>query len=249
MRCGLRLRQRDSARARCRLRHARLPGTCPAAPATVDEQAVDRIWHAVQGRAYGWQAAERLPPFLILKADLEHHAPAARMPRPVDSAIRQRRLDQRRVVLLLPPESRKLAVQYLDRPPFSHCGDSTPCPLDSRAPHRADLGGRATDAWTRRSPQVHMLTAGVCPAAKSTFSLLNQRSIGRRHVSDNSGSSHSHNPAGRAPDAARHAVVVSTAGCHIGEHLEQRPAEASTGPVTPNRADVAQRHRPRYHTE
>jgi hypothetical protein len=36
------------------------------------------------------------------------------MPRPIDSAIGQRSLDQRRVVLLLPPESRKLAVQDLD---------------------------------------------------------------------------------------------------------------------------------------
>ena len=100
MRRGLRLRQRDSARARRRVRLARLPGTCPAAPAAVDEQAADGIWHAVQGRTYGRQAPERLPLFLILKADLEHHAPAVRMPRPVDSAVGQRRLDQCRVVLL-----------------------------------------------------------------------------------------------------------------------------------------------------
>jgi hypothetical protein len=39
----------------------------------------------------------------------------------------------------------------------------------------------------------------------------------------------------------RHAVVVSAAGCRIGEHLGQRPAEASSGPVTPNRPDVAPR--------
>ncbi len=122
---SLRLGQRDSARARRRLRLARLAGTCSAASAAVDEQAVDGIRHAVQGRTYGRQAAEPLPPFLILKADLEHHAPVVRMPRPVDSAVRQRRLDQCRVVLLLPPESRELSVQDLDRPPFNHCGDST----------------------------------------------------------------------------------------------------------------------------
>src|SRR5580704_1805191 len=127
MRRGLRLGQRDSARARCRLRLARLAGTCPAAPAAVDEQAVDGIWHAVQGRTYGRQAEECLPPFLIFEADLEHHAPAVRMPRPVGGAIRQRRLDQCRVVPLLPSESRELAVQDLDRPPFSHCGDGTSC--------------------------------------------------------------------------------------------------------------------------
>src|SRR5580704_3312664 len=149
MRRGLRLRQRDSARARRRLRPARLAGTCPAAPATVDEQAVDGIWHAVQGRTHGRQAAKCLPSFLIVKADLEHYAPAVRMPRPVDSAIRQRRLDQCRVVLLLPPESRKLAVQYLDRPPFSHRGDSTSC---SRIPGlRTDLilPKGAVDAYAR----------------------------------------------------------------------------------------------------
>jgi hypothetical protein len=43
------------------------------------------------------------------------------MPGPVDGAIGQRRFDQCVVVLLLPPESRKLPVQNLDRPPFSHC--------------------------------------------------------------------------------------------------------------------------------
>src|ERR1017187_5790580 len=125
MRRGLRLRLRDGARARRRLRLARLPGTCPAAPPAVDEQAADGIWHAIQGRTYGRQAAKRLPPLLILEADLEGHAPAVRVPRPVDSAIGQCRLAQGRVVLLLPPESRKLAVQYLDRPPFCHYGDST----------------------------------------------------------------------------------------------------------------------------
>src|ERR1039457_1383065 len=89
MRHGLRLRLRDSARARHRLRLARLPRPCPAAPAAVDEQAADGIWHAVQGRTYGRQAAKRLPPFLILEADLEGHAPAVPVPRPVDTAIRQ----------------------------------------------------------------------------------------------------------------------------------------------------------------
>ena len=127
MRRGLRRGQRDRARARRRLRLAWLAVTRPAAPAAVDEQAVNGIWHAVQGRTHGWQAAERLPPFLIVKADLEHHAPAVRMPRPVDGAVRQRGLDQCRVVLLLPPESRKLTVQDLDRPPFSHQVDGTTC--------------------------------------------------------------------------------------------------------------------------
>jgi hypothetical protein len=50
----------------------------------------------------------------VVETDLEYHAPAVRMPRPVDSAIGQRRLDQRRIVLLLPPESRELAVQDLN---------------------------------------------------------------------------------------------------------------------------------------
>jgi hypothetical protein len=40
----------------------------------------------------------------------------------------------------------------------------------------------------------------------------------------------------------RHAAVVSKAGCRIHDHLGQRPAEASSGPVTPNRRDVAPQH-------
>ena len=125
IRRGLRLRERDGARARGRLRLTWLPVACSAAPAAVDEQAVDGIWYPVQGRAYGRQAAKRLPLFLIVETDLEDHAPAVRVPRPVDRAIRQRRLDQGRVVLLLPPESRQLAVQYLNRPPLRHREDRT----------------------------------------------------------------------------------------------------------------------------
>ena len=84
---GAGLGQRDSARARRRLWLARLAVPCSAAPAAVDKQAVDGIWHAVQGRSHGRQAAECLPPFLIVEADLEHNAPAARMPCPVDGAL------------------------------------------------------------------------------------------------------------------------------------------------------------------
>jgi hypothetical protein len=40
----------------------------------------------------------------------------------------------------------------------------------------------------------------------------------------------------------RQDLVVSAAGCRIDEHLEQRPAEASSGPVTRNRPEVGQRH-------
>ena len=90
------------------------PGGCPATAPAVDEQAPDGIRHAVQGRTHGRKAAEHLPPFLIFEADLERHAPAVRMPGPIDGAVGQRRLDQRRVVLLLPPESREPAVQYFN---------------------------------------------------------------------------------------------------------------------------------------
>jgi hypothetical protein len=41
--------QRNGSRARCGLRSARLPGPCPAAAATVDEQAIDRIRDGIQG--------------------------------------------------------------------------------------------------------------------------------------------------------------------------------------------------------
>ena len=124
----LRLRQRDRVRGRRRFRPARLPVTCRAAPTAVDEQAVNGIRHGVQGRAYGRQAAEPLPLLLGAEADLKHHAPAVRMPRPVDGAIGQRGFDQCIVVLLLPQESGQLAVQDLDRPPFSHCGNGTSFP-------------------------------------------------------------------------------------------------------------------------
>jgi hypothetical protein len=87
MRHRLRLRQRDGARVRRRLRLARLAVPRSAAPAALDKQAVNGIRHAVQGCADGRQAAEPLPSLLIVKADLEHHAPAVRMPRPVDSAL------------------------------------------------------------------------------------------------------------------------------------------------------------------
>jgi hypothetical protein len=40
----------------------------------------------------------------------------------------------------------------------------------------------------------------------------------------------------------RQDLIVSAAGCRIDEHLEQRPAEASSGPVTRNRPEVGQRH-------
>jgi hypothetical protein len=36
-------------------------------------------------------------------------------------------------------------------------------------------------------------------------------------------------------------VVVSAAGCRIDEHLEQRPAQASSEPVIPDRPEVARR--------
>jgi hypothetical protein len=51
-------------------------------------------------------------------------------------------------VLFLPPESRELAVQYLDRPPFSHCEDGTSC---SRIP--GDCTHRAGTACTQSSRQ------------------------------------------------------------------------------------------------
>jgi hypothetical protein len=96
-----------------------------AAAAGVDEQAVDRIRDRIQGRAHDRQAAERLPLLLGLEEHLEHHTPPVRMPRPVADPVGQRRLDEGRVMLFLPPEGRNLAVQDLDRPPLGHNLDGT----------------------------------------------------------------------------------------------------------------------------
>jgi hypothetical protein len=40
----------------------------------------------------------------------------------------------------------------------------------------------------------------------------------------------------------RHDVVVSAAGCRIGEHVRQRPVKASRGPVTRDRLRLPKRH-------
>ena len=89
------------------------------------QQAVDWVGHCIQGRAHDRQVTERLPLLLGLEEYLEDHAPAAGVPGPVEGAVGQRGLDQGGVMLLLPPESRELAVQHLDRPPLGHSQDST----------------------------------------------------------------------------------------------------------------------------
>ena len=113
------------SRGRRGLRPARLPVTCPAAAAGVDEQAVDRIRDRIQGRAHDRQAAERLPLLFGLEEHLEDDTPPVRMPRPVADPVGQRRLDEGRVMLFLPPEGGNLAVQDLDRPPLGHNPDGT----------------------------------------------------------------------------------------------------------------------------
>ena len=86
--------QRNSSRARRRRWPARLPGPCPAAAATVDEQAIDRIRDGIQGRPHHRQAAERFPLLFGVEEHLEHHAPPIRMPRSVADPVGQRRLDE-----------------------------------------------------------------------------------------------------------------------------------------------------------
>jgi hypothetical protein len=86
--------QRNGSRARRRRRPARLPGPCPAAATTVDEQAVDRIRDGIQGRPHNRQAAERFPLLLGVEEHLEHHAPPVRMPCSVADPVGQRRLDE-----------------------------------------------------------------------------------------------------------------------------------------------------------
>ena len=99
--------------ARCaRWRHAYRKGL--GRTGVHDEQAADRVRRGVQGRAHGRQIAERLPLLLDLEEHLEDHAPATGMPGTADGAVRQRGLDQNRVVLLLPPESRELTVQKIE---------------------------------------------------------------------------------------------------------------------------------------
>jgi hypothetical protein len=133
VRLGFGLGQGNGAGAGRGLRLARRAPTCPSAAAAVDEQTVDRVWDSVQGRAHEGQIAERLPLFLGSELHLEHHAPLVRMPRSVGSAIRQRCLDQGRVMLLLPSERRNLTVHDLYRPPLSHNRDITRLPAIRKA--------------------------------------------------------------------------------------------------------------------
>ena len=143
MRRGAGLGQRDSARARRRPGLAWLAVPCSAAPAAVDEQAVDGIWHAVQSRAHGRQAAERLPPFLIVEADLEQKCPSGphAMPR------------RRRHWSALPRSVQSRAVPATGKPRTRRAvpRSTTIQPLwrwyvlllDTGAPHRAGLSARA----------------------------------------------------------------------------------------------------------
>ncbi len=78
--------------------------------------------------------------------------------------------------------------------------------------------------------------------------IIQPRWVGRMFMHRRPGSSRPHMP--RIVRQVRHDVVVSAAGCRIDEHLGRRPAEASSGPVTPNRPEVGQEaRRPRHHTE
>jgi len=136
--------QRKSTRTRRGLRPARLPGTCPAATAAVDEQPVYRIRDSVQGRPHNRQTAERFPLLLGVEEHLEHYAPPVRMPRPVSDPVGQRSLDEGRVMLFLPPKGRNLTVQDLYRP-RGHIRDSTSAPANRNThqpakPAPCDLG-------------------------------------------------------------------------------------------------------------
>jgi hypothetical protein len=86
--------QRNRSRARCGLRSTRLPGPCPAAAATVDEQAIDRIRDGIQGCPHDRQGAERFPLLFGVEEHLEHYAPPVRMPRSVADPVGQRRLNK-----------------------------------------------------------------------------------------------------------------------------------------------------------
>ena len=165
MRGGAGLGQRDSARARRGLWLARLAVPCPAAPAAVDEQAVDGIWHAVQSRAHGWQAAERLPPFPIVEADLEHNAPAASRPCPVDSTL-----------VSTPSISASSAVPATGKPRTRRAvpGSTTIQPLrrwyvlllDPWAPHRADLSESGGGVMPSALARLCVFTCQRMPAAR-----------------------------------------------------------------------------------
>ena len=126
MRRGTGLGQRDSARARRRLWLARLAVPCSAAPAAVDEQAVDGIWHAVQGRAHGRRRRVPTVPHRRSRSRTRRPSGPHAMPRRRRHWSALPRSVQSRAV----PATGKpgaVAVQYLDRPPFSHCGDGTSC--------------------------------------------------------------------------------------------------------------------------
>src|SRR6266480_599583 len=107
------------------------------APAAVDDQAVHRVGHAVEGRTYRGQRAERFPLLVGVEEHLEHHAVAMLMPGPLDRAVRQRRLGKVVLVGVLPPAGGQFArVEDLDRPPVGHASATAipfaHCPPPSR---------------------------------------------------------------------------------------------------------------------
>ena len=75
---------------------------------------MDGIRDGIQGRPHDRQGAERFPLLFGVEEHLENHAPPVRMPRSVADPVGQRRLDEGRVMLFLPPEGGNLAVQDLD---------------------------------------------------------------------------------------------------------------------------------------
>src|SRR6266508_4043201 len=142
-RLGLGLRELDRAGAGEGLRPAARGRARPAAAPAVDEQAVDRVWDGVQGGTDAGEVAIGLPLLVPLEGDLEHDAPAVLVPHPVDGAVGDRRLDQRRAVRVLPGARRERSVEDLDRPPFRHGPTVTPdLPPAQRVPPSPGGGGQ-----------------------------------------------------------------------------------------------------------
>ncbi len=113
-------RQRPAAGHWQRPWMSRHPGSRTAAAARIHEQSAFRIRHRVEGGGHRGQVPEAISCLLRRELDLQRHAPAMDVPRPLLGAVGQRGLGQTVAVSTLPRARREGPVEDFDRQPRVH---------------------------------------------------------------------------------------------------------------------------------